>query len=112
MKEVIWLGNSRERIRAFPEITKDIAGRELYRIQAGEMPTDWRPMPDIGSGVIEIRIHRPDEYRIFYIANYAEAVYILHTFQKKTQQTAEKDKQAGRVQYGELKKLRKERQEK
>jgi len=106
MKKLIWQGSSRERIRAFPEITKDLAGRELYRVQVGEMPTDWRPMPAIGSGVIEIRLHRPNEYRVFYVATFAEAIYVLHAFQKTTQRTSEQDKQAGRTQYAEVQKDR------
>jgi phage-related protein len=107
VKQLIWRGNSRERIRTFSEITKDIAGRELVRVQHGELPTDWRPMPDIGSGVIEVRIHRPNEYRIFYIANYPEAIYVLHAFQKTTQRTSERDKQMGKTQYAELQNDRK-----
>jgi phage-related protein len=106
VKRLIWQGTSRERIRAFPEITKDIAGKELYRVQVGEMPTDWKPMPTIGGGVIEIRIHRPGEYRVLYLATYPEAVYVLHAFKKTTQRTSEQDKQAGRIQYAEVQKER------
>lgn len=106
MKRLVWLGGSRERIRTFPETTKDIAGRELYRVQVGEMPTSWRPMPEIGSGVIEIRVHKSGEYRIFYIANYPEAIYVLHAFCKTSQRTSELDKQAGRTEYAELQKRR------
>lgn len=111
MKQVIWLGSSRERIKSFPEITKDMFGRELYRVQVGETPNDWRPMPDIGPGVLEIRIHRPDEYRLFCVANYPEAVFVLHAFSKKTRRTSEINKQAGRAQYAELQKLRRQRTE-
>ena len=44
-------------------------------------------MPDIVPGVNEIRVHRPDEFRVFYIAKSAEAVYVLRCFAKKTQAT-------------------------
>jgi phage-related protein len=108
-KKLEWLGSSKDRTRRFPEITKDQAGSELFRVQIGQMPTDWRPMPDIGSGVFEIRLHNPDEYRIFCIANYPESIYVLHVFQKTTQRTSEIDKQAGRAQYAKLQKARSKR---
>ena len=105
-KELHWLGSSRRSVKSFPKDTKKILGRELDQIQLGGLPGDWRPMPEVGSGVMEIRIHRPGEYRIFYIANYPEAVYVLHAFQKKTQATSEKDKQIGIKQYAELQNVR------
>ena len=108
LKKVIWLGSSKERIKKWPEITKDIAGEELQRVQAGENPLDWRPMPDVGFGVKEIRVHNPGEYRVFYIANYPEAVYVLRVFAKKSEKTALKDIRIGRAQYAALQKLRKE----
>ena len=112
LKKVIWLGNSRKRIQGLPEVAKDIAGEELMRVQKGENPVDWRPMPDIAFGVKEIRIHNPDEYRIFYIASYAEAIYILNVFGKTTKKTTQQDKQLGKARYAILQKLRKEQETK
>lgn len=48
-------------------------------------------MPTVGHGVREIRVHTENEYRVFYVAKFAEAVYVLHAFVKKTQQTAKRD---------------------
>lgn len=45
-------------------------------------------MPIIGKGTEEIRIKTGDTYRVFYVARFPEAVYIFHTFGKKTQKTA------------------------
>jgi phage-related protein len=43
-------------------------------VQRGEVPEDFKPMPDVGSGVMEIRIHGVNEFRVFYVARFEEAV--------------------------------------
>ncbi len=91
MKIVRWLGNSLDTVKNYTSDTREKVGRELRRVQAGLQPTDWKPMANIGLGVQEIRIHSEGEYRVIYIAKFAEAVYVLHSFQKKTQTTAPRD---------------------
>ena len=91
MKIIRWLGNSLETVKSYTSDTREKVGRELRRVQAGVQPTDWKPMASIGLGVQEIRIHGDGEYRVIYIAKFAEAVYVLHSFQKKTQTTAPRD---------------------
>lgn len=66
------------------------------------MPDDWKPMPSIGAGVSEIRVHVEGAYRVIYVAKFGEAVYVLHAFQKKTQQTTKKDLDLAKVRYREL----------
>jgi len=44
-------------------------------------------MTTVGPGVLEIRLHTGAEYRIFYVAKYQEAVYVLHAFAKRTRRT-------------------------
>ena len=56
-------------------------------------------MSIIGKGVEEIRIKTGEAYRIFYLARFAEAVYVLHAFNKKTQKTAKKDIEIGKQRY-------------
>ena len=56
-KPLIWLGDSRESIRAFTDDVRKIAGFQLWRVQRGLEPNDWKPMPSVGLGVQEIRIH-------------------------------------------------------
>ncbi len=65
---------------------------QLHKLQLGLDPHDWKPMTAIGSGVREIRI-RDDSgaFRVIYITKIEDAVYVLHAFQKKTQQTAKRD---------------------
>ena len=60
-------------------------------------------MPSIGKGVEEIRVSEPSgAYRIIYLARHAEAVYVLHAFQKKTQATPKKDLEIARHRFGRL----------
>jgi len=79
-----------------------VAGRELERVQRGADPTDWKPMADVGRGVREIRVHVDGELRVFHVATFAEAVYVLHVFEKKTRKTAPRDLALGRQRYQAL----------
>ena len=88
---MMWLGNSRETIRAFPDDVRKIAGFQLWRVKRGLDPNDWKPMPSVGLGVQEIRIHTGTEHRVLYIAKFAEAVYVLHAFEKRTRRTPKED---------------------
>jgi len=92
MKPVVFLGDSRERIRAFPERSRWQVGFELRRVQLGMDPSDWKPMRNVGQGVREIRVRDTrGAFRVLYIATLFDAVYVLHAFQKKTQATAQRD---------------------
>ena len=86
-----WLGSSLEDLRAFPEDARRAAGYQLGRVQQGLLPTDWKPMTTVGHGVIEIRVHTRLEHRIFYVAKFEEAVYVIHTFEKRTRQTPQSE---------------------
>ena len=102
MKPIVWLGDSLERVRAFSDDARREAGFELGEVQKGLDPSDWKPLPLIGAGVREIRIHAGKEYRVLYVAKFAEAIYVLHAFDKKSQQTARKDIETGARRYREL----------
>ncbi len=102
MKPIRWLGNSLENVREFSDIGRYYSGVELRRVQCGEMPTDWKPMITIGPGVAEIRVHAEKAYRIIYIAKFEEAVYVLHSFVKKTPQTSKPDIDLAAKRYREL----------
>lgn len=102
IKPIQWLGDSLENVREFSDSGRYHVGRELRRVQTGEMPTDWKPMITVGPGVAEIRIHAENEYRIIYIAKFEEAVYVLHGFTKKTQQTSKRDIALAAKRYREL----------
>jgi phage-related protein len=87
----MWLGDSRQTLRGFPDDVRMIAGFQLWRVQQGLEPNDWKPMPSVGLGVQEIRIHAGTEHRVLYVAKFAEAVYILHAFEKRTRRTPAAD---------------------
>ncbi len=92
IKPVEFLGDSLDRLREFPDDAKQDAGYQLDRVQNGLQPDDFKPMPTIGKGVEEIRV-RDDNgtFRVIYTARLADAVYVLHAFQKKTQATSKRD---------------------
>lgn len=92
MKRLSFVGDSLERVREFPLGARKEAGVQLHMVQQGLEPTDWKPMGTVGPGVREIRI-RDDTgaFRVIYVAKLEEVVFVLHAFQKKTQQTAKRD---------------------
>ena len=92
MKPLVWVGDSKDDVKAFPVDARRDAGFQLGKIQHGEEPDDWKPMSAIGPGVREIRIREHSgAFRIIYIARLVDAVYVLHAFQKKTQHTRASD---------------------
>lgn len=92
MKAVVFLGDSLDVIRAFPEQVRRQTGFELRQVQHGLDPSDWKPMRSVGSGVREIHIRDASgAFRVLYIASLADAVYVLHAFQKKTQKTEKRE---------------------
>ncbi len=91
MKDIRFCGRSLEVLRGFPTVAKREAGYQLDRVQHGLEPTDWKPMPSIGSGVREIRIMHGGQYRVIYVARFADAVFVLHAFQKNTQKARKQD---------------------
>lgn len=102
MKRVVWMGDSLERLRDFPEDAKRDAGYQLERVQAGGLPTDWKAMPTVGLGVHELRVRTSGAFRVIYVARFAEAVYVLHAFQKKSSKTARVDIELARIRFAAL----------
>ena len=111
LKPLAFVGNSRQELRAFPVDARRRAGFELDQVQRGLLPTDGKPMTSIGSGVLEIRIHTGVEHRVFYVAKFQEAVYVLHAFEKKRQKTSKRDIELGRERLSELLFQRRKNQE-
>jgi phage-related protein len=110
-KPIQWLGSSLEDLSNFPEPARRKAGFQLRAVQSGEDPSDFKSMSVVGAGVQEIRIRTEDAYRIFYIARFEEAVYVLHAFQKKTQKTSKLDIEIGQKRYQQMLQYRKDRQD-
>lgn len=109
VKPVIWLGDSRERLREFPDEARNVAGFELWEVQQGNPPSDWSPMPTVGLGVNEIRVRSGGAFRLIYVARFSEAVYVVHAFQKKSRKTAQGDLELSRRRFRALVQERKRR---
>jgi phage-related protein len=101
-KALRWLSDSRRRLCEFPEAARRRAGFELWEVQQGKEPSDWKAMPSVGAGVNEIRVHAKGEHRVMYVAKFNEAVYVLHAFEKKTQRTVQHDIDLARARYRAL----------
>ena len=83
LKPVTFQGDSLDRLRDFPADARQQAGQELYRVQMGRDPLDWKPMRTIGAGVREIRVRDASgALRVIYVATFADAVHVLHDFRK------------------------------
>lgn len=85
LKDVQWVGDSRERVRRFPKPARRTVGRALNAAQSGVKHMDTKPLQGIGSGVFEI-VARYDTntYRAVYTVKIGENIYVLHAFQKKS----------------------------
>lgn len=102
MKRLEFIGSSLEDLKEFPAEARRAAGFELEFVQRGLDPSDWKPMKAVGAGVREIRIHILGEWRVFYVAKFADAIYVLHAFQKKTQKTKREDIELARTRYRQI----------
>jgi phage-related protein len=72
-------------------------------VQGGEEPSDWKPMATVGQGVQEIRIRdESGAFRVMYVAKFEQAIYVLHCFQKKTEQTSKTDVDLAKKRYADL----------
>ena len=103
LKLAKFLGSSIESLRKFPDDARQEAGFQLHKVQRGEEPDDWKPMAIIGAGVKEIRIREDaGAFRVIYLAKLADIIYVLHCFQKKTQETSQKDIRLAQKRFKDL----------
>jgi phage-related protein len=98
-KPVLFIGSSRDDLREFPAEVRRVLGEELLRVQNGLMPVDFKPLKDVGKGAYEIRVHLNGAWRVIYVAKFADAIYVLHAFEKKTQKTSQKDMELAKRRY-------------
>ena len=102
-KPINWRGTSLRDLTdesLFTQNARREAGRQLSQVQFGLDPDHWKPFHEIGSGVREIIVDQQDGwYRVMYVAKFAEAVYVLHCFKKKTNATSKQDKALAKARY-------------
>jgi phage-related protein len=102
-KPVEFLSSSLDDLRAFPTSARREAGHQLDQVQHGLEPDDWKPITTVGTGVREIRIRDASGvFRVIFVAKFADAVYVLHCFQKKTQKTSKTDLDLAKSRYQNL----------
>lgn len=102
-KLIEFRGSALTDLRTFPVSVRREAGYQLDQVQHGGKPDDWKPMSTIGQGVREIRIGDENgAFRVIYTAKFAEAVYVLHCFHKKTQKTSKADIDLAAKRYRDL----------
>lgn len=102
-KPVEFRGGSLDDLRAFPLPARREAGHQLDQVQNGQEPDDWKPVNTVGQGVKEIRIRdAAGAFRVIYVAKFADAIYVLHCFQKKTGKTSKTDLDLATKRYRDL----------
>lgn len=92
LARVAWEGDAREVLQSFPEDVKQNLGFQLWQLQQGERPSDYRPLPSVGAGVFELRDQ--DErswYRVIYLSRVHDVIYVLHCFEKKSREMPRRD---------------------
>jgi len=101
-KPLLWIGSARRDLRAFPDDARQEAGYQLSRVQHGEEPADWKPLPSIGAGVTEIRIRTSVAHRVVYVAKFPEAIYVLHAFEKRERKIRPVDLAVAKKRWNDL----------
>ena len=102
MKPVVFVGSSLNDLRDFSPLARQMAGFQIDRVQNGLMPEDFKPMPNVGQGVYEIRVNVQGAWRVLYISRLEDAIYVLHCFQKKTLKTRKEDIDLAQKRYKEI----------
>jgi phage-related protein len=86
VRPLVWVGSSQKDVRAFPRRARRDIGVALYAAQHGETDPAAKPLRGFG-GASVLEIVAADEgsaWRAVYTVRFAEAVYVLHAFQKKS----------------------------
>jgi phage-related protein len=103
MKLLRFVGSSLSDLREFSAEARRAAGFELWQVQCGLMPSDFKPLLGVGPGAYEIRVHVEGEWRVIYVAKFSDRIYVLHAFQKKTRKTRKEDLELAHRRYRHIK---------
>src|ERR1700722_5685872 len=91
LRPVVWMGNSKNNLRDFPDGAQKLLGDELQLIQFGGMPKDAKPFNGVGSGELALRF-ASDAYRVVLAVQICRRIYVLHAFHKKSKKGIETPK--------------------
>lgn len=94
-RQCIFLGSSKKDLLELPLAVRQGIGYSLHLAQSGDEPLDAKALKGFGGrSVLEIvKDHDRDTYRAVYTVRFAEALYVLHVFQKKSKRGAETPRQ-------------------
>jgi len=85
IRPLLWVASSKRDYRSFPPPVQGNLGFELFLAQTGQHPPSAKPLKGLGGGTVElIEDFDGDTYRAVYTVRFAEAVYVLHAFKKKS----------------------------
>ena len=110
MKNIYYCAGSQKDIGTFTNKSKQRIARLLDMLAEGLelQPNDFKYMGTIGTGVYELRVKQINRIIVFfYVAKFEEAIYVLHAFVKKTQETPQQDIEKGKERYNALLRHRK-----
>ncbi len=112
LRPLVWLGNSKKDLLAFPVGAQKLIGDELQLMQFGGMPKDAKPFKGVGSGVFEIALrYDTGAYRTVVAVQLGKKLYVLHAFQKKSRKgiaTPQQDADLIKQRYREARELAKD----
>ena len=91
--QVVWMGNTHDVIKDFPSEARQTLGKGLRDVQDGRIPEDSDPVPGAGrSGIFELKDQDADAwYRVIYLKKIENRVFVLHCFEKETNQIDKQD---------------------
>lgn len=109
LRPIIWMGDAKKNLMAFPPEVIQKIGYKLQLMQSGAIPTDTKPFKGVGSGVFEIALkHDKEAYRCVQALQLGDVIYVLHAFQKKSKAgiaTPPRDVQLIKKRYQDAKEL-------
>ncbi len=96
---ISWEGDSLSVLREFPEDVRSELGVGLRQLQQGKRPElDCRPMQSVGPGVFELKTQDDRTwYRVLYLSKIDGVIYVLHSFEKQSAKTPERDLSTART---------------
>ncbi len=93
MKQIVWMGSSRQYLKSLSNEVNDEIGFGLYHAQKGELHASIKPLKGLGGGILEIVADdRGGTYRAVYAIRFKDHIYVLHVFQKKSKKGGETNK--------------------
>lgn len=94
LRPLRWVGSAKRDLLEMPDAVQQVFGFALYHAQIGLLHPDAKPLKGFGSaGIVEIvEDWRGNSYRAVYTVRFAQAVYVLHCFEKKSKRGIETPK--------------------